>query len=482
MSCMCRRALVALLLTMVLAACGGGEPGGGVDVAPDGPADTLGDWNVLEDTDQDTVFAPEDALDAGPDIEDAVPDTTDATDTTDAGWDGDLQADEFDTQEGCKEPPFGFGCPCEENSDCLTPFCLHDGNEKVCSKLCVEECPPGWQCTGVPRYGPDLWFVCVPLHTNLCRPCETNADCDLPGDLGGWCLAAQDGSGSFCTAPCHWGDDDCPSWHSCQEFDPGTGETEWGCMPDDGECECNNLAIEEAAATTCSLSNEHGTCLGSRYCAPVGLTPCDAATPVEEICDYLDNDCDGETDEGFPIDCLDDDLDDDLIPDSEDNCPLNYNPDQADLDGDGIGDVCDVDIDGDGVLNDDDNCPLNYNPDQTDWDDDGLGDACDEDPPPNDADGDGVPDDEDCAPLDGNVYQGAEEICWNEVDENCNDELNEGCALGAVRVHTPSAVVSMGTAWTGGAKFGAAAGMGVAGIAPGDGFTIHAGLMTSAGY
>jgi hypothetical protein len=54
----------------------------------------------------------------------------------------------------------------------------------------------------------------------------------------------------------------------------------------------------------------------------------------------------------FPIGpCFDPDAPDDLpaeelpssdgIPDDVDNCALLYNPDQADTDGDGLGDVCD---------------------------------------------------------------------------------------------------------------------------------------------
>lgn len=67
-------------------------------------------------------------------------------------------------------------------------------------------------------------------------------------------------------------------------------------------------------------------------------------------------------------------------PKLDDNCPNTSNPDQADTDGDGVGDACD-------------NCPAVLNPDQADFDHDWLGDACDPD-----RDNDGVPNELDQCP------------------------------------------------------------------------------------
>ncbi len=50
------------------------------------------------------------------------------------------------------------------------------------------------------------------------------------------------------------------------------------------------------------------------------------------------------------------DTDNDGVPDVEDNCPLTANPDQADFDNDGVGDVCD-DSDNDGYIDAVDSCP-----------------------------------------------------------------------------------------------------------------------------
>jgi 6-phosphogluconolactonase (cycloisomerase 2 family) len=74
------------------------------------------------------------------------------------------------------------------------------------------------------------------------------------------------------------------------------------------------------------------------------------------------------------------DRDDDGVIDQRDNCVFVVNPNQSDLDEDGVGDACDADtadVDNDGVLDLDDNCPLIANPSQDDADDDGIGDPCD---------------------------------------------------------------------------------------------------------
>lgn len=96
---------------------------------------------------------------------------------------------------------------------------------------------------------------------------------------------------------------------------------------------------------------------------------------------------------------LSSDADGDYLPDALDNCPNVQNPDQADGDGDGVGDACPVyqDFDGDGVPDKDDNCPNVATFDFADRDGDGLGDACDKSPdgiepepePPPDYDGQG---------------------------------------------------------------------------------------------
>ena len=80
-----------------------------------------------------------------------------------------------------------------------------------------------------------------------------------------------------------------------------------------------------------------------------------------------------------------DDADGDGDRDGVDNCVDVFNDDQADADGDDIGDACDPDRDGDGVANGTDNCADISNGDQADADGDGIGTACDEEELPSSA-------------------------------------------------------------------------------------------------
>ena len=132
-----------------------------------------------------------------------------------------------------------------------------------------------------------------------------------------------------------------------------------------------------------------------------------------EICDQMDNNCNGLIDE----DGLGVDRDADGVHNACDNCPLVANPSQTDSDHDGLGNACDncvdvpnpgqADADHDGLGDACDNCPGTLSPSPLDTDHDGLGDACDNcaldfNPAQSDVDHDGVGDA--CDLDDGLIY------------------------------------------------------------------------------
>lgn len=114
------------------------------------------------------------------------------------------------------------------------------------------------------------------------------------------------------------------------------------------------------------------------------------------------------------------DTDGDSVRDNVDNCQITANPDQADNDMDGSGDVCDDDDDNDTVLDGTDNCPLVANVDQSDNDLDSIGDACDADD-----DNDTVDDTADNCPLTANLDQADNDVDGvGNVCDNCLETAN----------------------------------------------------------
>ena len=184
---------------------------------------------------------------------------------------------------------------CETNEDCPTGVCVPTMNGKQCSIPCLEDCPAGWTCRPLPA-GRDNTWVCVPDHITTCRPCAAHVDCQEAGfQPGGFCREFGVLEGSFCVTPC--GDAiGCLDGFDCTTLDGGGTY----CLPSDGTCECDPVAIDRQLATPCLVENDLGACPGERVCAVDGLTDCDAPTPAEEVCDGADQDCDGATDEGDP--------------------------------------------------------------------------------------------------------------------------------------------------------------------------------------
>ena len=309
---------------------------------------------------------------------------------------------------------------CDDESACTVDACEPDSGD--CLHVPVS-CDDGSPCTADscdPAEG------CVQTPTNEGGACENDDLCALE-------TACEDGecattSSRFCE------DDDPCSIDYC---DPESGQCVSQTSPDkdaDGipdACDtCPDLydpdqvdSDYDGLGDPCDPDDDNDSDPDTSDCAPLDPTIYNGA---EERCDGVDNDCDGEADEGYPdldadslADCVDPDDDGDGVVDEVDNCPQIPNDNQWDFEHDGIGNACDPDDDNDGVLDDSDNCPNTWNGDQLNSDGDTQGDACDADD-----DNDGVPDAADNCPLAGNPQQedfdsdGLGDACDNDRDND----------------------------------------------------------------
>ncbi len=197
----------------------------------------------------------------------------------------------------------GSGCfldPCSQSSDCLSGWCVEHMGESVCSQTCEDECPAGWTCEQVAAALPDVVFICVSRFASLCRPCNTGTDCAGTGGTEDACISYGE-EGSFCGGLCEpsgAASSQCPWGFVCKQAVTTDGIQVQQCVADAGVCPCTKTSVELGLWTACSVEGEHGECLGKRVCTADGLSECDAPTPSPDECDGLDNNCDGDVDEG----------------------------------------------------------------------------------------------------------------------------------------------------------------------------------------
>jgi hypothetical protein len=334
-----------------------------------------------------------------------------APELTDASWNDALETVAFDTAPADLVDlsdlapevidPASLIIPCDTIEDCqLTGICLADGTgDSWCLPWCEtdSDCPPLYTCA-TPNGVEDT--ACLPQQAaTQCKPCAVDADCLTEDyDVAVSCSLLGDG-GSFCTRWCspELGAT-CPFGFACTSMDEA-GEEVFRCLPKEGKkCFCADYM--EGLETDCTFSNYWGVCLGSRSCQDGSLTACDAAIPVPEECNGLDDDCDGQVDEdlgAIGLTCLRDfDMGtcefDMFCANGQWNCPeatflgiCDANPNSCFW----FGTV--IDTDGD------------FDPDFCDADDDN----------------DGFADDDDCEPTDPDSYPGGEEVC-DGIDNDCN--------------------------------------------------------------
>lgn len=203
---------------------------------------------------------------------------------------------EPDTPEDVGPPrPGEYGAPCESDEDCRERICVPDGETGICSKFCLEDCErfypdrPAY-CRSDPRREGDIAFVCYPTQDLQCRPCTGDNQCD-----GAPCLDTVDGGrcGRFCDT-----DADCSAGFECEDVADEEGNDVRSCVPATGSCECTPDTA--GAVRVCENENEFGTCRGEETCdAAQGWLGCDAPFAEAEICNGEDENCNGIADDAI---------------------------------------------------------------------------------------------------------------------------------------------------------------------------------------
>ncbi len=263
----------------------------------------------------------------------------------------------------------------------------------------------------------------------------TTTDCSAPTGYVADDTDCDDTNASVspaATETCDGIDNDCDGL--VDDDDPSvTGTSTW-YLDYDGDGYGGALLNTDACEQPSNYVADSSDCDDSDATANPGAT---------ESCDGVDNDCDGDVDEGFDADtdgtadCFDTEECDGIDNDGDGDVDEGF-----DSDADGTADCfdteeCDgVDNDGDGLVDDDDPGVTGTSTWYVDYDGDGYGgaglsrDACDQ--PSN-----YVADDTDCDDGDASAYPGADELC-DGTDNDCDGEVDEDDAIDASTFYADS--------------------------------------------